>query len=137
MSDLVEFLRARLDEDEQAASAAVPGPWIVRDGWDYEAERAVFGSPRGVQHVATTKRNEARWRENRDHIARHDPARVLAEVEAKRRILDEHRDEDGNCYGCGLCNDGERRYKVDECPTKRALALPYSDHPDYREEWRP
>jgi hypothetical protein len=31
----------------------------------------------------------SRREENAEHIARHDPARVLREVEAKRRLLDE------------------------------------------------
>ncbi len=44
------------------------------------------------------------------------PARVLADCEAKRRIA--HRP---NCPPWVL----------------RYLALPYTDHPDYREEWRP
>lgn len=62
------------------------------------------------------------------HIARFDPARVLAECEAKRRVvtaiarwLDAHPDEDHVPAGDdALC----------------WLALPYADHPDYREEWR-
>ena len=50
------------------------------------------------------------------HIARHDPARVLAECDAKRRIV-------------------ERRNHLDG-PTLRALAAVYADHPDWREEWK-
>lgn len=48
-----------------------------------------------------------------------DPARVLAECEAKRRTVEwlvmEPRDEQ----------------------PLRFLALPYADHEDYREEWKP
>lgn len=59
------------------------------------------------------------------HIARWDPARVLAEVDAKRRILDwaiVWRDRD-----CAPWNA--------DCI--RLLALPFADRPGYREEWRP
>jgi len=52
------------------------------------------------------------------HIARHDPARVLAECEAKRRILTyaEHNDD---VYLLGSY-----------------LALPYADHESFQAEWR-
>jgi hypothetical protein len=32
------------------------------------------------------------------------------------------------CSGCG---------HPEPCPTLRLLSLPYADHPDYREAWRP
>ena len=53
-----------------------------------------------------------------------NPARVLAECEAKRRIV-EHCDFDH------LARSPGDPYVL------RLLALPYADHPDYREEWRP
>jgi hypothetical protein len=54
------------------------------------------------------------------------PARVLAECEAKRRIVDlfPKAAQDGDGWN-------EAGIQVLE-----ALALPYADHPDYREEWR-
>jgi hypothetical protein len=52
--------------------------------------------------------------------------RVLAECEAKRRIVAEHEGEPS----CETC------YLVDApCPTLRLLALPYAGHEDYREGW--
>lgn len=63
------------------------------------------------------------------------PARVLAEVDAKRRILAEHpwRHEPDWPSGrqCRQCATEH------PCTTLRLLALPYAGHPDYREEWRP
>ena len=55
------------------------------------------------------------------HIARHDPARVLREVEAKRQILQLHDEE---C--CAVCLDD-----VQGCPTYRALASIWCGHEDY------
>lgn len=52
------------------------------------------------------------------HIALHDPARVLREVEAKRLLLALHRGCDARCY------------------VVKVLALPYMDRPGYRDEWR-
>lgn len=62
MDDLIAFVAARLDEDEAAARAAVNFSYGVPDWCD-------DGDPDGV------------------HIARHDPARVLREVEASRKLL--------------------------------------------------
>lgn len=57
-----------------------------------------------------------------------DRPRLLAEVDAKRRILDE-------VVG-GLAKEERwaRRFAVH---LARLLALPYADQPGYREEWRP
>ena len=60
------------------------------------------------------------------------PTRVLAECEAKRRIIE-------------LANEqwGELDlYTTGEIPPEwvrvlELLALPYADHPDYRQEWKP
>jgi hypothetical protein len=91
------------------------------------------------------------------HIARHDPARVLAEVEAKRAILAEHAtmfrnigwqdDDHEEVYEelevCALCvskhSHFSSRAAVPEgaCKTVRILAAVYADHPDYHDEWRP
>lgn len=125
MNDLVQFLRARLDEHEQAARAANVKQgdprWTVTDG------DAVAG-----------------------HIARWDPARVLADVEAKRRIVDRYADAEraaSEVRDIGWTPRLEDRGKVELAGynataialrgAAECLALPHSDHPDYREEWRP
>jgi hypothetical protein len=81
--DLIEFLRARLDEDEVAARVNVsPLPNSHTGEWQFIAdERGMQVRDAGndtliVRHT---------WLNEGDHIARHDPARVLAEVEATRR----------------------------------------------------
>lgn len=66
--------------------------------------------------------------------------RVLAECEAKRRVIAahphqiDHRDE---VLGCATCPEGAVAPNWRYCLTLRALALPYADHPEYRQEWRP
>lgn len=100
MTDLVEFLRARLDEDEEAAQAVMarqhatdPLPTVFRP-WDllYSGDL--------------------------------DPAvrRLLAEVEAKRRIVSL----------CDLADDNG--YDI-ASEVLALLALPYADHPDYDPAW--
>lgn len=121
VGDLVAFLNARLDEDEQVAH------WIAdRDEW-------------GGIHVEGPT-------EVASHINRHDPARVLAEVEAKRAILNEHPPNDVpyawvKCSRCVETMSG--RYQEDwepqkyPCQTLRILASVYADHPDYDLSWKP
>lgn len=41
-------------------------------------------------------------------------------------------------FGCSTCHDWDGMTEaLGNCETLRALAQPYADHPDYREEWRP
>jgi len=107
-NELVEFLRARLDEDERTTRDTGRVTW-----------------PSGTMRPS----EEA-------FLSRFNDKRILAEVDAKRAVLAVHRDDgDGYCVGCGFTADEERNYRVDECPTLLALARPYADHPDYRQEW--
>jgi len=73
------------------------------------------------------------------HAARHDPARVLAEVDAKRRTVALCEPPLVETTGPG---DTERSFIPGEGPpwgldVLKLLALPYANHPAYREEWRP
>ncbi|RSN13758.1 hypothetical protein DMH25_08180 [Streptomyces sp. WAC 01325] len=62
------------------------------------------------------------------------PARMLREIDAKRRIIAKHA---LNGWVCSTCDDGEVPPQAFPCPTLRLLALPYTDRPGYSEEWRP
>lgn len=76
---------------------------------------------------------------------RYPADRMLAECDAKRRIIELHgpidRYDTDSCRECSDsgwagCVDGHSRVAL-PCPTLRLLALPYSDRPGYRPEWRP
>lgn len=81
-----------------------------------------------------------------EHIARHDPARVLAECAAKRSIVGMHQPmkDDGWVSGeshgylwCSSCGSVDYDSPVPyPCPTLRALAAVYADHPEYQDEWK-
>lgn len=148
---LTEFLTARHDQDEAAARKAADESAAE---WQYASVHgsmqvqtvALLGSPGYEYHLPVAFDQEGLSDSVTEkaglHIARWDPARVLAEVEAKRRIVEWHRPTSAppgylpNCEGCwedsGM--DGAPTYP---CRTLRFLALPYADHPDYREEWKP
>jgi hypothetical protein len=113
---LAEFLLARIAEDEADARAASR----VRETRTGDTWKAVRGR-HGLDRITRTGGAVGDVMvETARHVARHDPARVLAECEAKRRIVDLSK------HGCG--DDYER--------VQRALALPYAEHLDYRKEWR-
>lgn len=141
MSDLVEFLAARLDEDEARALAASPGPWMPND--EHDEVLAVDG----ITVAEGFALSGAQQRATVDHIVHQDPARVLREVEAKRRAIAEHRqipsDREGipdgwPRTGCGVCDTSSDGWTDagGYCNTLKFLAMPHSGHPDYQEAWR-
>lgn len=65
------------------------------------------------------------------------PAHVLAECEAKRRLVELHHEEGaaGATY-CSSCEDRDRHDGEPwPCPTIRVLASVYADHPDFDPAW--
>jgi hypothetical protein len=151
--DLAAFVRRRLDEDEQIARAAceyAEAEWRLDEEY---GETVLWWPPE--PRVAEAERRHGlpvtsdQWRGQTiesggtriaPHIARHDPARVLADVAAKRRILAEC------AYWYDKVNasatekypqpDLGARFEV-AMPILLLLALPYRDHLDYRPEWAP
>jgi hypothetical protein len=133
MDDLVTWLRAQLDDDERVARAADSGRWLPEDKgitFEYRADDFHDGEAQ-ARLVADTRANQ--W-----HIARWDPARVLAEVDAKRRILDRYED------ALARQQDPEHSQVAAHVQVEEyedwilpSLALPYADRPGYRDEWRP
>lgn len=142
---ITEFLEARIAEDEAAASALLDGgKWGAARNED-ALEWAVDSNNYGML-VATGYVGNSDSRPMAEHIARHDPARVLAECAAKRAIADEHaavRDENWMsgkdhdylfCGSCGSLDDAPVPYP---CATLAHLAAVYADHADYQQEWTP
>lgn len=136
---ITEFLLARIAEDEEAAREA--GDADSYEGGDTAWCAGWLGT--GIRHLVRNVDVECYESGHEDdpalcgrparyagqHIARHDPARVLSECEAKRRIVEDCKDyllhdEDGM--------GGELAER-----TLSRLALPYADHPDYDSEWTP
>jgi hypothetical protein len=131
--DLVAFLHARIEEDEALATSGES--WTVFD-------ESVHGTRRvdvdfSIERVVACTRA---WRA--EHIARHDPVRVLAEVAAKRQLLvvcetakrnADLPDPEGG-YPPAVFVNG---YASALDHAVRLAALPYADHPDYRQEWAP
>jgi hypothetical protein len=124
--NLEEFLLARIAEDKRIAvdAAAASG----RETWT-GAESPIHGSP--ASGAA-------------EHITRHDPARLLAECSAKRRIVLACRESRPDLAFLGTRPPGMADFFLPPgdqhqlaALTLALLALPYADHHNYREAWRP
>jgi hypothetical protein len=140
MNDLTAFLNARLDEDEAVAKEACE-PDVSRNG-----EWTAYGHPPGMRdgrkdrdvQLVGAGPDEARWTVCEvgqwdrapmvgEHIARHDPARVLREVAALRSVVADCIKRLAYPANAPLYNVAPR--------TLAGIAAIWSDHPDYRSEW--
>lgn len=140
MNELIAFLRARLkDEADEARAAHLEPRSLSEVDWHWETNQPGYRWQYGGR-IARNKR-EATW-------LTVSPARLLAEVESKLAILKLHHlvpwsrveqvpgtividDPDNGRDFCDVCGTAH------PCQTLRLLALPYADHPGYRQEWRP
>ncbi|MBF6289301.1 DUF6221 family protein [Nocardia cyriacigeorgica] len=107
-----QFIAARLAEDEQIAreSDTGDGEWFYDDRFD---------------RVETSDENLYTLHHS-EHIARHDPARVLRQCAAVRELLNVASDVDA-MYSIAAedAADGIRR----------TIAAIWSDHRDYQQQW--
>lgn len=149
---IVEFLEARLSEEQAIAEAAPGGEWtactedsiagasVYDEQWvllypmHYDHDNALSNQPgaTGPMYIERSRDELAA------HIARHDPARVLAEIAAKRKVLEfwaiwNEPDSDGHLRADTWAQATRHAIKI----VMYQLALIHSDHPDYDERWRP
>lgn len=129
MTTLAAFLRVRLDEEVESARRAFSGQTDPENGWGaYRPawqQHATITPHVGIIHEAVQA----------DHVVRWNPARVLADIDVKRRIV---------AHMEAILNAAEGDDTPDHYDalgsaelTLALLAAPYADHPDYRAEWRP
>jgi hypothetical protein len=116
MDDLIAFVRARLAEDEAAANVALR----VTAEWYEVAQQA----------IACTDTIEIGFAYQ--HIVRYDPARALREVESKRAIVSLYRKYADDAGFNAMIED--RMWTTGY--VLFYLAAAWSDHPDYRQEWK-
>ena len=139
---IIDFLNARLDEDEAAAKAAGSAPWVA------DLPRSVHVDPkaRSENKHAFGKQGYIAGVGNvgaQTHIARHDPARALRQVTVHRTILAIHHPYKAGpyphaCRGCPHSStDDPYTENINECPELRAIASIHADHPDYLEATTP
>lgn len=114
LAALAAFVTARLAEEEAAAKAASGLAWM------------------SVIHARVT---EVDMVPAMNHLCRHDPARMLRDIEAKRKTIDaaiiawNESCSPTDAFWSGLA------------PTLislvKQMATVWNDHPDYDERWKP
>jgi hypothetical protein len=139
MDDVVQFLRDRLDEtrkSEEGRRRSIPSPFdghevVIQRDEDQGVVVLVDGHPYPTEQY---------WEAATEPAS--DPF-SMADIRSKQALLDEH--SNVNDGSCGTCVDGQWGYPTHggsspqnfPCRTLRLLALPYANHPDYNEAWRP
>lgn len=158
--DMITFLLARIEEEQQLARVACTRGQGQPEHWQWVATETDEPVPdtdlnkaiedqnlslRSVEEYPTVTGMLSSFAIHEideitpalPHIAHWDPARVLAECETKRRIIElparnhecstyDHHGEIDHCT-----------WVIDDCSTLLLLALLYASHPNYREKWRP
>jgi hypothetical protein len=134
VDELVAFLAARLDDEEEAArdmARSHPAPWSADAAFVYDAGGGLV------------LRDEYHWEAIR-YAARHDPARVLADVAADRKLLAMYEAQAGYDLPEGVHDGRDPGERERDEAVKDALeevvkirAGRFDSHPDYKPEWRP
>lgn len=132
MTDLVEFLLARVAEDE--AVAAAPAPREQGDDGDFWFD----GRSESQWHTARCGLRMGEYMEPCQCDAR---TRVALECAAKRRVAAAFVQIDAMARDMSA-NDSTLAIQAYGTAqglrtALRLLALPHADHPDYEEAWRP
>lgn len=135
-----EFIKARLDEDEQIAKAATGGSkarWVADEDEVYAVLGSLTDPDRCEDHapgrpnmcednrIATAEDCSDRWLDERArHIALHDPVRVLRQAPVLRAVVELIE---------GMVSATQQIEA--ESAVLYPLAEIWDRHPDYRPEW--
>jgi hypothetical protein len=135
--DLVQFLRARLDEDGRIANAAPRGPWRMEGSGsivDAEGGRVIL-SVGGALDGRTS-----RWPEGpvADAVTTWHPERALREIEAKQQVLHDLEQAEFTLSTAGP-GTPPHDLMTGAVNTLRRVArrdvAVYRDHPDFDPAW--
>jgi hypothetical protein len=149
LAAIVAFIEARLAEDKAAAKACPLEHWEAngppRDG-RYIGPPEWYLVGRVDAHTGHLLA-EGSQIHDRDHVclihaARHDPARVLRDVEAKRAILMRYETACRQADVAAVDGGGPEQQAWEKIAGAleldvRSLATVWSDHPEYQEGWKP
>jgi uncharacterized protein DUF6221 len=110
MSDLAEFLLARIAEDEEAVRGISSGSGDPDFYWGPDRVRGECAARRRIVELHRAIDIYPRWPEG----------------------------DCAECSDSGASGAVDGHFSVEHpCPTLRLLALPHAEHPDYLDEWRP
>lgn len=130
MSEIADFLRARIAERRALAEAASPGPWHANE----EADEVVAVD--GITVADGFALSARQLRATVQHIAANDPVDVIADCDAKLAIVNlmdatlKYAEGDTEVDHYGALSMAEE--------TLHRLAWQFAGHPDHKgEEWAP
>jgi hypothetical protein len=131
LAAMIAFAEARLDEDEVAARAATSGTWHATERTDGMTVVTALEP----MYWPVTERHSV---PDGEHIARHDPARVLRDVEAKRARIERYKRavEVGGANPSSFVRGQDDGYAEACLDSIRDDTATWSDHPEYREGWK-
>lgn len=135
MDELIAFLNARITDDERIAAAASNAPWQIQTDGDWSILRDADGD-----RIVSSYDDADFLPADADHIARHDPARVLADIAAKRAIvrMAENAQYAVNAGSLSSWNRGQDSGALSVLTDAiRLLAMPYANHPDFHPDFKP
>jgi hypothetical protein len=162
VSDIVAFVLAQLDAELAAAEAAsgLAPHWAAGDGRDggigevfrtigLDGEWRCTEHPQGVPNMCDDIRilavdddfvmDEALEAAYARHIAYWDPSRVLADIAAKRRLVEQYAEQAARCPEDDWPEDGD----MSAAPLAdharwalKCLALPFAGRVGFDEAWR-
>jgi hypothetical protein len=135
VNDLVEWLTAALNDDERAARDCIAAVGAYREGEPYEDGSGIAIQDAFPSYPWGSEDNELTFMAGPGH-----PARVLAEVAAKRRILDRYRLYERLAEeraADGRPDQSTRNVRDTLRWAVELLALPYAGRDGWREEWAP
>lgn len=141
--NITDFLHTRLNEEEQVAKAATPGPWTAEIHHHRTSRAPVLFEVHPVAELEGDGAGGVTSEHNAAHIARHHPARALRQVAAHRTILAKHHPYEAGpyphaCRGCPHSpTDDPYTENINTCPDLCAIASIYNDHPHYLEATTP
>ena len=143
--DIVEFLTARYGEDEAVARAAADLPccaplgWRAADRWSHRPRGSMTRDDTGGRAITLLTPDYPASIDSgvdliraedggiplavADHIVTWDPARVLADIAAKRAIVE-------------VCTVELRMGCSTAWSVLLRLAAPHTEHPDFDPAWR-
>lgn len=134
MDNLLRWYREQLDEDERLAHAADGTLGGLDKDWTYQPADDTSGRvvARGFYVVILEVQGNVG-----EHVAAHDPRRVLQDVEADRALIADYvsAQETVDAIARPDMYDVGRAQGLEEAVRRRASA--YDQRPGYLEEWRP
>ena len=131
---IVAFVEARIADDERIARDAATGTsWGgMKTGPEWVALR---GAVEDAESGGTIVHDEGMpTSAQAEHIARHDPARALRDVAAKRLLFAKQAPVIDGTQSSWTWFEGS---ESEPEKVMQVLALPYADHPDYDPTWAP